>query len=43
MTEQEYKTPLETFELEVLTEAWSEVDVLGRGKEALKEVNDAMG
>ena len=43
MTQQEYVKPLDTFSLKVEPEQWIQVDVLGRGKEALQEVNKNMG
>ncbi|CAL4124709.1 unnamed protein product, partial [Meganyctiphanes norvegica] len=43
MTQQEYVCPLESFQQVTAPKTWSQVDVLGRGKEALKEINDTMG
>ncbi|XP_059470388.1 phosphoribosylformylglycinamidine synthase [Neocloeon triangulifer] len=43
MTECRYATPLTSFDLDVRPQPWFEVDVLGRGQEALKEVDKKLG
>lgn len=43
MTETIYKSPLQSFESQDIKESWYEVDVLGRGVEAMKEVNSKLG
>ncbi|CAB3363848.1 Hypothetical predicted protein [Cloeon dipterum] len=43
MTECRYLKPLTSFELDVKPQPWFEVDVLGRGQDALKEVDKKLG
>lgn len=43
MTETVYKSPLQSFESRDIKESWYEVDILGRGVEAMKEVNSKLG
>lgn len=43
MTEQRYFEPVKTFELPPNEAKWYEIDILGRGEEALSEVNDKLG
>lgn len=43
MTQQEYVKPLDSFTLDVRSEDWKEVDVLGGGEAVLQEVNKKMG
>lgn len=43
MTEQEYVTPLTSFQQEVKPQEWWEVDVLRDGREALEKANKLMG
>lgn len=43
MTEQRYLHPLTSFETEVPTNDWVEVDIMGRGVDALKEIDKQLG
>ena len=43
MVEQEYSVPLTTFTQDALVEPWRRVDVIGRGKDAIKQINEEMG
>lgn len=43
MTETVYVLPLESFKSQHTKESWYEVDVLGRGIEAMIEVNTKLG
>ncbi|XP_026272194.1 phosphoribosylformylglycinamidine synthase [Frankliniella occidentalis] len=43
MTECRYDKPLESFNLGVSPAPWFEVDVMGKGREALEEVNSKLG
>lgn len=43
MTEQRYLKPIETFRLPPRKEDWFEIDVLGQGERALKEVSEKLG
>lgn len=43
MTETVYNFPLTSFKSKKIKEDWSEVDILGRGVEAMIEVNDQLG
>lgn len=43
MTETVYVLPLESFKSQDTKESWYEVDVLGRGIEAMIEVNTKLG
>lgn len=43
MTECVYEEPISSFEIEVKTEPWEEVDILGKGMKALEDINDKYG
>lgn len=43
MTQCEYEKPLKGFDLGIVPEDWFEVDVMNKGKEALREVNEKLG
>lgn len=43
MTEQRYREPVTSFELQVDSRPWITVDVMKRGRPALKEISDEMG
>jgi len=43
MTETVYISPLLTFKSQDIKESWYEVDILGRGVEAMNEVNTKLG
>lgn len=43
MTETVYTSPLLSFKSQDIKESWYEVDILGRGVEAMKEVNTKLG
>ena len=43
MTEQRYFEPVKTFDLPPNDQTWYEIDILSRGEEALREVNDKLG
>lgn len=43
MTETVYTSPLQSFKSQEIKESWYEVDILGRGVEAMNEVNTKLG
>ena len=43
MTEQRYLKPIETFQLPTNQENWFEIDVIGQGESALREVSTKLG
>ncbi|KAH9424854.1 hypothetical protein DERP_012341 [Dermatophagoides pteronyssinus] len=43
MTEQRYHTPIESFKLPPNDDKWFEIDVIGRGEQALREVSEKLG
>lgn len=43
MTETVYMFPLQSFNSQNIKESWYEVDILGRGVEAMVEVNKKLG
>lgn len=43
MTETVYASPLQSFKSQKVKESWYEVDILGKGIEAMKEVNSKLG
>lgn len=43
MTETVYTSPLQSFKSHNIKENWYEVDILGRGIEAMNEVNSKLG
>lgn len=43
MTETVYMSPLQSFISKDIKESWYEVDILGRGIEAMVEVNSKLG
>lgn len=43
MTEERYRMPIQSFKLPANEDKWSEIDVLGRGESALKEISDKLG
>lgn len=43
MTECIYDKPLKSFDIELVSEPWEEVDILGRGRVALEEVSNRLG
>lgn len=43
MTETVYTSPLQSFKSQDIKESWYEVDILGRGVEAMIEVNLKLG
>lgn len=43
MTETVYKSPLKSFKSQDIKENWYEVDILGKGVEAMNEVNEQLG
>lgn len=43
MTETVYTSPLLSFESHDIKDSWYEVDILGRGVEAMIEVNSKLG
>jgi len=43
MTETVYTSPLLSFKSQDIKESWYEVDILGRGVEAMNEVNTKLG
>ncbi len=43
MTEQRYSQPITSFALPASTENWYEIDVIGRGEAALREVSEKLG
>jgi len=43
MTETVYTSPLQTFKTQDIKENWYDVDILGRGIEAMIEVNSKLG
>lgn len=43
MTEQRYPEPLANFQLPISISDWSEVNIIGEGKNALERVNEELG
>ncbi|XP_054160754.1 phosphoribosylformylglycinamidine synthase-like [Oppia nitens] len=43
MTEQRYTKPIDSFALPVNTETWTEIDIINRGEEALRQISDELG
>ncbi|RWS26136.1 phosphoribosylformylglycinamidine synthase-like protein [Leptotrombidium deliense] len=43
MTEQRYTSPINSFKLPIKLQSWTEIDILGRGMNALKEISNEMG
>jgi len=43
MTQCRYQVPLDTFALTKAPEPWYEVDIVGKGRAALEQVNDHLG
>ncbi|OTF71437.1 hypothetical protein BLA29_013407, partial [Euroglyphus maynei] len=43
MTEQRYHTPIESFKLPTHEDKWFEIDVIGHGEQALRDVSEKLG